>query len=286
MGITQNGFNNPTPVPIPPEPGIVATKISTFTDNDSSTTLSLGDQINYTITISNTGNVTFGQAGAPSGTFVLSDTFLSLSGTNTPSLSTGPNFSSATAGSPFGIIKPGEAAIFTATYIVTQAIVNAGGVSNQVSVTAVTPNGSYVSDISDDGISADGELFDDPTVDGIVAVPGICITKSQTIADDGDSVNDAGDNITYTITITNTGNVDLSSVVVSDSLIGLAAGTNVTLTNSLTFVSATKGSNSDVLLVGEAATYTAGYLVNQAAVDENGVRNTAFVTAVAPAGAG
>ena len=78
----------------------------------------------------------------------------------------------------------------------------------------------------------------------------------------------------------------MTSVVVSDSLIGLAASTSITLTSSLTFVSATKGSNSNLLKVGEMATYTAAYLVNQAAVDENGVRNTASVSALSTAGSG
>ncbi|MDG2147730.1 MAG: hypothetical protein P8K14_05905, partial [Flavobacteriaceae bacterium] len=285
-GNPSNGFDDPTPVVIPPEPSILAQKISVYTDNDSSTTLSLGDTINYTITVSNTGNVTLGRTGGVSGTFVMTDTFLSLSGVNTPTLSSGPTFAGANLGSAYGFLKPGEMATFNATYIVTQDIVNAGGVSNQVSVTAITPGGSYVSDISDDGISADGELFDDPTINGILPDPSITITKSQTITDNGNEVNDAGDNIVYTITISNTGNVDLTSVVVSDSLIGLAASTSITLTTSLTFVSATKGSNSNILKVGEMATYTAAYLVNQTAVDENGVRNTASVSAISTAGSG
>ena len=133
-GNPSNGFDDPTPVVIPADPSILAQKISIYTDNDSSTTLSLGDTINYTITVSNTGNVTLGQTGGASGTFVMTDTFLSLSGVNTPTLSSGPTFAGANLGSAYGLLKPGEMATFNATYIVTQAIVNAGGVSNQVEV--------------------------------------------------------------------------------------------------------------------------------------------------------
>ena len=184
-GIDNDGntVSDTTVVEITPLPSMEITKTATVSDVNSNSVNDQGDIITYTIIVSNTGNVTLGQTGGASGTFVMTDTFLSLSGVDTPTLNSGPTFVGANKGSAYGLLKPGEMATFNATYIVTQDIVNAGGVSNQVEVRAITPNGSFVSDVSDDGISADGELFDDPTINGIAPDPSITITKSQTITD-------------------------------------------------------------------------------------------------------
>jgi len=69
------------------------------------------------------------------------------------------------------------------------------------------------------------------------------------------SVSAAGAVIGYTIVVTNTGNTDLTNVVVSDPFAGTA-----------TYVSGDTNSNG-ILDLGEAWTYSASYTVSQADMD-------------------
>ena len=63
-----------------------------------------------------------------------------------------------------GTIKPSESAYYNATFLITQAIVDIGGVDNTVTVTASsTGQSNNVSDTSDDGDDTDGNTTDDIT---------------------------------------------------------------------------------------------------------------------------
>ena len=257
-----NRLNDPTVTPIPADPSIDVVKTSSHQDVDGDGEISAGDRINYTITISNTGNNTLGVDGAPSGELVVQDIVSTIAGTHTPTV-VGPSFVSSSLGSNFGVIKPNEMAIFSAYVIITQDIVNAGGLSNIASVTAQDPSNTAITDTSDDGDDNDGNLTNDPTIDVIPANPSINIVKTVTVSDtNGNGINDIGDVANYTITISNTGNIDIASIIVTDTLSGLSTGT-LSLTQSLTFVSASRGSNSDVLLVNEQANYIAKFTINQ-----------------------
>jgi hypothetical protein len=55
---------------------------------------------------------------------------------STLSLNSGPSFSGSSQGSAQGTLKVGETASYSALYIITQAAVDAGGLSNQASATA------------------------------------------------------------------------------------------------------------------------------------------------------
>jgi uncharacterized repeat protein (TIGR01451 family) len=94
----------------------------------------------------------------------------------------------------------------TATYTVTQADVDAGHVVN-----TATANGTD----TDGNVSPDSTDSDD--VPSVAPVPTVAIEKTATVtpAADQDSVK-VGDTIAYSYTVTNTGNVDLPSVAVSD----------------------------------------------------------------------
>ncbi|MDH3718111.1 MAG: DUF11 domain-containing protein, partial [Planctomycetota bacterium] len=113
-----------------------------------------------------------------------------------------------------------------------------------------------------------GEGVGDKTVNfkgsDILPLPGIQITKSVVDIDDegggpndgGATVNEAGDIINYQVTATNTGNQDLTNVMVNDPLV-----TNLALSS---------GDDSDgVLEVNEVWIYTGSYTVSQSDIDSN-----------------
>ncbi|MBK1442831.1 DUF11 domain-containing protein, partial [Parapedobacter sp. ISTM3] len=104
------------------------------------------------------------------------------------------------------------------------------------------------------------------------AAPSIALVKSFAVADGGDGRIDAGDVITYTFEVTNTGNMTLSGVSVTDGLAGLSA---------LTYSWPGAGG---VLLPGQSATATATYAVTQDDIDAGEVSNQAVATGVIPGG--
>ena len=68
-----------------------------------------------------------------------------------------------------------------------------------------------VTDLSDDGDTGDGDTGDDPTVTPIEADPAIEVTKMATVVqNDGNTTTDVGDEIQYTITVENIGNVTVA----------------------------------------------------------------------------
>ncbi len=100
------------------------------------------------------------------------------------------------------------------------------------------------------------------------AVPSIELVKSVDSIDLGvDGVLNAGDVITYAFTVTNTGNVDLSDVTVTDDLAVMSGG-------------------PISLAVGESdsSSFTATYEVTPADMAAGGVENTATATGTPPSG--
>ena len=97
-------------------------------------------------------------------------------------------------------LAPGASTTCTAVHTVTQAELDAGGsVSN--SVTATTSQGATATDSLDIPVSQS---------------PKLTIAKSITAGDPYDSV---GDTITYGYTVTNSGNVTISAIAVSDDTV-------------------------------------------------------------------
>ena len=268
-----NTTNDYTEVSISASPSIEVTKTSTITDNGDGVT-GKGDIIKYTITVQNKGNRTLTD-------LTINDNLTDLDG-NSLSLSNGPFFTGSSLGSAVGSLKVSETASYIAFYIIEQAAVDAGGVSNTVTATASSPgNTSDVSDISDDGDDTDGNTENDPTINNIVRTPSIEITKTVNVTDNGDAKTGLGDVAVYTIVSENTGNVTLNSVTVSDTLIN-GSGDVLTLTNGPTFSGATQGSGQGNLKVGEKANYTAFYIIQQSDVDSGSLINRANVMASSP----
>ncbi|MFN8195561.1 MAG: GEVED domain-containing protein [Nocardioidaceae bacterium] len=150
---------------------------------------------------------------------------------------------------PAGSLAPGETATCTASYTLTQADVDAGEVVNTATATGTDPHGTDVSDT-------------DTLTTPVPAEPSISLDKQAGVP----SGNTAGDTIAYTFVVTNTGNVTLDSVGVSDPTVGP--------------VTCSGGS----LAPGASTTCTASYTLTQTDVDAGHVANTATATATDPNG--
>ena len=147
-------------------------------------------------------------------------------------------------------LAPGESATFEATYVLTQADINAGTVSNSAVATGSSPNNT--ADVVDTSGTVAGT--DTPTVTSIPSVPALTVSKILVNADDAE-VDTLNEVIEYRIEVANTGNIDLTGVVLTDTI-----STGVTLATT-----GPAGDTTDpgVLNVGETWTYTASYTVLQ-----------------------
>ena len=178
-------------------PSIDVTKTSTITYADSDAGTQLGDTINYTITVENTGNTTLTGVS-------ITDTITDSAG-EALTLTSGPTYGGT--GTFDGTLDVGESVTYDATFEITQQAVNAGGVSNTASVTSKDPAGN---DVTDSTASA--------TEDSIPRNAAMTVDKTADVDDNGDGKNGVGDVIQYTVTVTNTGNVTLTDVDLSDEL--------------------------------------------------------------------
>ena len=239
-------------------PSIEAVKTASITDNGDGVT-GLGDTIIYTITVENTGNVSLSSIS-------IVDTFTDAQG-GVLSLDSGPAFVSSSLGSLEGALAIGEVANYTASYVLTQAAVDAGGLSNSVLASGESPSGTTVTDTSDDGDDLDGNTEDDPTETDLPANnPSINLEKTGVFTDtNGNGYADAGETITYSFTVTNTGNVTLTDITIDDPL--------VTVSGSI-----------PSLAPGcvDSTTLSATYTITQADVDNGSVSNQATATGSSP----
>ena len=201
-----------------------------------------GDEITYAFTVTNTGNVTL--TGV-----TVTDPLVSVSG--------GPI-----------TLAPGQtdSTTFTATYNITQANIDAGQVTNQATATGTPPSGPNVTDLSDDN----SNLEDDMTVTTICNAASIALIKVGTydgFDQAGNCISEPGDEITYAFTVTNTGNVTLTGVTVTDPLVSVSGGP-ITLAPGQT----------------DSTTFTATYNITQANIDAGQVTNQATATGTPPSG--
>jgi uncharacterized repeat protein (TIGR01451 family) len=104
-------------------------------------------------------------------------------------------------------LQPGAQISCTATYVVTVADVTAGAVPNGTATTTATS-----------AVGAQVQASDDDPASTVAAVPSITVEKAAP-----NTPVSAGDVVTYTYTVTNTGNVPLNDVQLADPQSGLSA---------------------------------------------------------------
>ena len=252
-----------TSTPIPAMPMIALVKSSTYVDN-APAGLTVGDQIDYIYTVENTGNVTANDVA------VTETSFSGTGTTPTPLYQMGGGDLDGD-GDAFDA-APGNILTFTASYILTQDDINAGTVVNEATASATDPSGNPVTDASDSGNAADDTgADDDATVTPLPVVSEIAFAKAVSALTDtnGDGLLGAGDQVTYTFTVTNTGSATVSNLTVNDATIGLS---NAVVTPS-------------TLQPTEMGSVTATYILTLADVNAGNVENTATATGTDPNGA-
>ncbi|WP_328608846.1 LPXTG cell wall anchor domain-containing protein [Amycolatopsis sp. NBC_00345] len=164
---------------------------------------------------------------------------------------------------PSDTLAPGQSVTCTATYTLTQADADAGSVTNTAEATGTPPQGDPVTS---------GPSQAKVTVPG---KPGLSLVKSADPADDGHF--HAGQTVTYSFVVTNTGNQTLTAVTVRETAF---SGTGQLSPLSCPGGGATVAS----LAPGEQAVCTATYTLTQSDVDSGRVTNTAVATGTPPEG--
>ncbi|OUN71870.1 hypothetical protein B5G11_02820, partial [Drancourtella sp. An57] len=176
---------------VPVEPGeetdpTETPKPSLFVDKeaqpDEDGVYNLGDEITYTIKVTNNGNVTVTDI------------------TVTDEL-TGGNWTIES-------LAPGESREYETVYTVTEDDILNGSITNIAVVEGTDPN--------EDPVDTEGE----ETVPTDPADSHLTVTKRTTSEPGEDGTYDLGDTITYEIVATNDGNLTLNNVVVTDDLTG------------------------------------------------------------------
>ncbi|WP_158292566.1 DUF7507 domain-containing protein, partial [Serinibacter arcticus] len=199
----------------------------------------VGQQVTYSFLVTNTGNVTLSDV-------VVNETDFNGSG----------NLSPVTPAS-VATLAPSQSTTFTATYTLTQADVDRGNTTNTATATGTPPAGPPV-----DSPPSTVNLPSPPT-------PALTVVKTS----DTELITTAGQEITYTFVVTNTGNVTITD----------AAPVEVDFSGTGDLGPITPAS-VDVLLPTQQAVFTATYTVTQADVDAGEVTNTATATGTPPPG--
>ena len=213
------GAGVPTPLTPPTEVGTIGlVKSAVLNDDDGTPGVSAGDTITYTYVVTNTSsivnvlNVNVTESGvAPD-----------FTGTGIPPV---PALSSGGSDLDSGNLTAtdlavGDTVTFTASYILTQADIDAGMVDNSAEADATDPAGNDLTDVSDDGTGGSGTNGtgagnDDPTSVLFGQVPAIEVVKSASV---GTLKADGTVDVVFTLVTENTGNVTLSNLTLFDDL--------------------------------------------------------------------
>ncbi|WBL19807.1 DUF7507 domain-containing protein [Citricoccus sp. NR2] len=227
---------------LPPVPGLELDKSSELVGD-----VAVGESVQYSFTATNSGNVTLTGVSITDPMVGLSELSYSWPG-------------------EVGVLAPGESVTASATYVLTQADVDAGVVVNAATAEGTPPPSV---DPSDPENPVPSDPVETPPVEEVTVlppVPGISLEKSSELV--GDVV--AGESVTYSFEATNTGNVTLSDVVITDPMVGLSE------------LSYSWPGEVGVLAPGESVTASATYVLTQADVDAGEVANTAWATGTPP----
>ena len=210
----------------------------TLVKTASPTTASVaGQTITYSFAVTNSGNVTIND-------LVIADVLASPAGP-VPVVSC-----------PTTTLGPGASTTCTASYVTTQADIDNGSVTDTATATGDAPDGSDVSSpLSSASVS-------------VTQSPGLTVVKTASPA----TVSTAGQSITYSYAVTNTGNVTVTGIGVSDTQAAPAGATSPVSCPTQT------------LAPGASTTCSATYVTTQADLDHGSIGDTATASGTAPDG--
>ncbi len=247
------GKNDPTTTLLTQNPKLRLMKSGKYTDFNNDGKVSVGDVIDYSFKVINTGNVTIKN-------IVITDPMVTV------------------LGGPIASLEPSKTdeITFTAKYIITQADIDLGAVYNLALAEGDDPKGNKILEDSEDvsPLSVNDPFYMSVcptcTVTILEQKSSISLIKTATFNDANNNGNaEAGETITYNFTITNTGNVGLTNVTITDPLPGIV------MTGS-----------AINLAVGQSdtSTFKGIYTIKQSDINAGKVSNQAFVTAKNPLG--
>ncbi|MBK9510179.1 MAG: DUF11 domain-containing protein [Cytophagaceae bacterium] len=209
----------------------------------------VGDTINYTFTVTNTGENT------------LRNIYIIDSLLNASPITLSPDS-----------LLAGQSGTATGSYILTPTDIIRGSVSNSAIVYGTDPEGDLVSDISDDNNPANPGLNDTT----VVTIPKVDFALSSNII--GTCEVAIGDTVTYQVVVIRQDTMSLpSAVIISDSLPSTVSFVSATTTNG-TFNSATgvwdnlslSSGQSDTLTIrARVLTQIGGLMCNIAYIDSS-----------------
>jgi uncharacterized repeat protein (TIGR01451 family) len=213
-------------VSIEQRPAIKVTK----TVVGDTTDLALGDTVKYTIAITNDGNVTI------------------------PSLIVTDDMATSHDCTQLGRLFVEETIECSAQYVITEADILAGEAVNTATVIAITRGGAE--------LSAEASA----TVTTEVAASAISL-ETAVLNATGEPIENAslGDEITFSFEVTNTGNITVTGIAISDEMF-TAADIEITAVGDLA--------------PGESATATAIYTVTAADVEAGTITSDAMATGI------
>ncbi len=212
--------------------------VSVVKSASPATVNAVGDVVTYTFVVTNTGNVS-----------VINPTVTDTQTAPALALTSGPTC-------PTGSLAPGASANCTATYTVTQADLDNGSVTDTATASATSPGGNPVPPSPNSTATVTA-----------TQAPALTLVKAFTITDaNHDGATGVGDTITWTFTVTNSGNVTVSTLAIDDPTAG-----------SATCVATSLAPGASTTCTGDAV-----HTITQADVDASGVSNTATATGTAP----
>ncbi|WP_218825131.1 beta strand repeat-containing protein, partial [Streptosporangium subroseum] len=196
-----------------------------------------GQTITYSYRVVNTGNATL------TGVSVVDTAF---SGSGAPPV----------VMCPVTTLAPQASTTCTSAYVTTQADVNVGSIVNTATASGTPPVGPAVTS--------------DPSTATVTAtsVPGLTVVKTASPS----TVTAAGQRITYSYLVVNTGNATLTGVVVADTVFS-GTGTPPVITCPVT-----------TLAPQTMTTCTGTYMTTQADIDAGSIVNTATASGTPPTG--
>jgi len=229
-------------------PSINITKEGTYQDTNGDGITNIGDTIAYSFVVTNDGSSILTNV-------IITDPSVTVTGGPIPTFD----------------INAIDSTTFSAVHAITQEDINTGYVYNLATAAGTPPMGADVEDDSSDPTPCTtcpiNPECPECTITPLTQDPSINITKDGTYVDTNqDRITNVGDVVSYNFVITNTGNVTLTNVTVTDNNAVITGGPIVSLAVGAT----------------DSATFSGSHAITQEDIDAGYVYNLATVTAKDP----